>query len=121
MCQQVSTTMTLLVLALCFFQILTLSNLRLFFFVPITHNAYLAMSDEERGYYEAQDQWSQYHGVTELEEPHAQQAAHLNEVQRSHLEKHTNNVKKKRVSVDLTAWSKSGPMKEDRRLCVWLK
>lgn len=46
--------MTLLVSALCFF--LTLSNLRLFFFVPITHNAYLAMSDEERGYYEAQDQ-----------------------------------------------------------------
>lgn len=79
------------------------------------------MSDEERGYYEAQDQWSQYHGVTELEEPHAQQAAHLNEVQRSHLEKHTDNVKKKRVSVDLTAWSKSGPMKEDCRLCVWLK
>lgn len=47
----------------------------------------LAVSDEERGYDEAQHQGSQQHGVTELKEPHAQQAAHLNEVQSGYLRK----------------------------------
>lgn len=44
------------------------------------------MSDEERSHDEAQDQGPQNHGVTELEEPDAQQAAHLNQVQGGDLQ-----------------------------------
>lgn len=61
---------------------------------PHTHtHTHLAVSDEECCYDEAQDQWSQYHGVTELEEPHTQQAAHLYKVQSGHLENtHTHSA-----------------------------
>lgn len=41
-------------------------------------HTYVTMSDEKSSYDKAQDQWSQYHGVAELEEPYTEQATHLN-------------------------------------------
>lgn len=55
-------------------------------------DSYLEVFDEEHSHDEAEHQWTQHHGVTELQQPHTQQTHDLDQVQRGRLHTYTMRV-----------------------------